>query len=217
MAEKFYTMLTKLGRKKLSASAVSGSKVNFETLKVGDGNGSYYEPSEEQTSIVKEVWSGNISAISADESNENWIVVETVIPAADGGFFIREAGIFDDAGDMIAITKLSETYKPTILEGSTKDLVIKIVLEVSNASSIDLKIDPNVVVATKGDIQILQSKFQEVSTKLSGKMQLYISETLPAIADRTSDTLYFKITDKITNGFADNVKVSPNMGIKIVQ
>ncbi|ALB45443.1 phage tail protein [Clostridium beijerinckii] len=217
MAEKFYTMLTKLGRKKLSASAVSGSKVNFKTLKVGDGNGSYYEPSEDQTSIVKEVWSGNISAISVDESNENWIAVETVIPAADGGFFIREAGIFDDAGDMIAITKLSETYKPTILEGSTKDLVIKIVLEVSNASSIDLKIDPNVVVATKGDIQILQSKFQEVSTKLSGKMQLYISETLPAIADRTSDTLYFKITDKITNGFADNVKVSPNMSIKIVQ
>ncbi|NMF06506.1 phage tail protein [Clostridium beijerinckii] len=217
MAEKFYTMLTKLGRKKLSASAVSGSKVNFKTLKVGDGNGSYYEPSEDQTSIVKEVWSGNISAISVDKSNANWIVVETVIPAADGGFFIREAGIFDDAGDMIAITKLSETYKPTILEGSTKDLVIKIVLEVSNASSIDLKIDPNVVVATKGDIQILQSKFQEVSTKLSGKMQLYISETLPAIADRTSDTLYFKITDKITNGFADNVKVSPNMSIKIVQ
>lgn len=217
MAEKFYTMLTKLGRKKLSASAVSGSKVNFKTLKVGDGNGSYYEPSEDQTSIVKEVWSGNISAISVDKLNANWIVVETVIPAADGGFFIREAGIFDDAGDMIAITKLSETYKPTILEGSTKDLVIKIVLEVSNASSIDLKIDPNVVVATKGDIQILQSKFQEVSTKLSGKMQLYISETLPAIADRTSDTLYFKITDKITNGFADNVKVSPNMSIKIVQ
>ncbi|MBN7573667.1 MULTISPECIES: phage tail protein [Clostridium] len=217
MAEKFYTMLTKLGRKKLSASAVSGSKVNFKTLKVGDGNGSYYEPSEDQTSIVKEVWSGNISAISVDESNANWIVAETVIPAADGGFFIREAGIFDDAGDMIAITKLSETYKPTILEGSTKDLVIKIVLEVSNASSIDLKIDPNLVVATKGDIQILQSKFQEVSAKLSGKMQLYINETLPAIADRTSDTLYFKITDKITNGFADNVKVSPNMGIKIVQ
>ncbi|WP_271812862.1 phage tail protein [Clostridium beijerinckii] len=217
MAENFYTMLTKLGRKKLSASAVSGSKVNFKTLKVGDGNGSYYEPSEDQTSIVKEVWSGNISAISVDKSNANWIVVETVIPAADGGFFIREAGIFDDAGDMIAITKLSETYKPTILEGSTKDLVIKIVLEVSNASSRDLKIDPNVVVATKGDIQILQSKFQEVSTKLSGKMQLYISETLPAIADRTSDTLYFKITDKITNGFADNVKVSPNMSIKIVQ
>ncbi|NSB13922.1 phage tail protein [Clostridium beijerinckii] len=217
MAENFYTMLTKLGRKKLSASAISGSKVNFKTLKVGDGNGSYYEPSEEQTSIVKEVWSGNISAISVDESNANWMVVETVIPAADGGFFIREAGIFDDAGDMIAITKLSETYKPTILEGSTKDLVIKIVLEVSNASSIDLKIDPNVVVATKGDIQILQSKFQEVSAKLSGKMQLYISEMLPAIADRTSDTLYFKITDKITDGFADNVKVSPNMGIEIVQ
>ncbi|NRT86542.1 phage tail protein [Clostridium beijerinckii] len=206
MAENFYTMLTKLGRKKLSASVVSGSKVNFKTLKVGDGNGSYYEPSEDQTSIVKEVWSGNISAISVDESNANWIVVETVIPAADGGFFIREAGIFDDAGDMIAITKLSETYKPTILEGSTKDLVIKIVLEVNNASSIDLKIDPNVIVATKGDIQILQSKFQEVSAKLSD-----ISNQISNSTISTTD-LNYGMNSVIKS--ASKISVSPKFTIQ---
>ncbi|NRT72688.1 phage tail protein [Clostridium beijerinckii] len=206
MAENFYTMLTKLGRKKLSASAISGSKVNFKAIKVGDGNGSYYEPSEDQTSIVKEVWSGNISAISVDESNANWIVIETVIPAADGGFFIREAGIFDDAGDMIAIAKLSETYKPTISEGSTKDLVIKIVLEVSNASSIDLKIDPNVVVATKGDIQILQSKFQEISTKLSDISNQISNSTISAIDLNYGMNSVIKSTSKVS--------VSPEFTIK---
>ncbi|WP_297429065.1 phage tail protein [Clostridium sp.] len=167
MAENFYTMLTITGKNKLSNSVASGNKLNFKTLKVGDGKGAYYEPSENQTALVNTVWTGNVTSISIDENNSNWIVVETVIPAADGGFFIREAGIFDDAGDMIAISKLAETYKPIVSEGSTKDLVIKIVLEVLNVDSVTLKIDPNVVVATKNDVQVLESKFQDINTQLS--------------------------------------------------
>ncbi len=167
MAENFYTMLTIVGKNKLSSSAVSGSKVNFKTLKVGDGKGAYYEPSENQTSLVNEVWEGNISSISIDENNSNWIVVETVIPASDGGFFIREAGIFDEDGDMIAISKLAETYKPVVAEGSTKDLVIRIVLEVLNVDTVTIKIDPNVVAATKNDVQVLEAKFEDVSEQLS--------------------------------------------------
>jgi len=167
LAENFYTMLTIIGKKKISNSAVSGSKVNFKTLKVGDGKGAYYEPSENQTSLVNEVWSGNVSSISVDEANSNWIIVETVIPATDGSFFIREAGIFDEDGDMIAVSKLAETYKPVVSEGSTKDLVIKIVLEVSNVDSVSLKIDPNVVVATKNDIENLDMKITENTMQLS--------------------------------------------------
>lgn len=167
MAENFYTMLTITGKNKLSNSVALGSKINFKTLKVGDGKGTYYEPSENQTSLVNTVWTGNITSISIDKNNSNWVIVETVIPAADGGFFIREAGIFDDAGDLIAISKLAETYKPVVSEGSTKDLVIKIVLEVLNVNSVSLKIDPNVVVATKNDIQVLESKFQDISAQLT--------------------------------------------------
>ncbi|WP_315065873.1 phage tail protein [uncultured Clostridium sp.] len=166
MSENFYTMLTIVGKNKLSSSAVSGSKVNFKTLKVGDGKGAYYEPSENQTSLVNKVWEGNISSISIDENNSNWIVVETVIPASDGGFFIREAGIFDEDGDMIAISKLAETYKPVVAEGSTKDLVIRIVLEVLNVDTVTIKIDPNVVAATKNDVQVLEAKVQDVSAQL---------------------------------------------------
>jgi hypothetical protein len=167
LAENFYTMLTILGKNKLSSSAISGSKVNFKTLKVGDGNGAYYEPSENQTSLMNQVWEGNISSISTDENNSNWIVVETVIPASDGGFFIREAGIFDEDGDLIAVSKVSETYKPVISEGSSKDVSIKIVLEVSNADNVTLKIDPNVVVATKNDIEVLEVEIQSINTNMS--------------------------------------------------
>lgn len=167
MAENFYTILTVSGKNKLYNSVVSGNKINFKTLKLGDGKGAYYEPSENQTSLVNEVWSGNINSISIDENNSNWIVLETVVPATDGGFFIREAGIFDDTGVMVAVSKLAETYKPIVSEGSTKDLCIKIVLEVSNADNITLKVDPNVIVATKNDIEVLESKIQDVSMKLS--------------------------------------------------
>ncbi|OOM80948.1 phage tail protein [Clostridium sp. BL-8] len=216
MAENFYTMLTIVGKNKLSSSPISGNKVNFKTLKVGDGKGAYYEPSENQTSLVNKVWEGNISSISIDENNSNWIVVETVIPASDGGFFIREAGIFDEDGDMIAISKLAETYKPVVAEGSTKDLVIRIVLEVLNVGNVTIKIDPNVVAATKNDVQVLEAKFEDVSAQLSEKMELYVGQTLPSIADRKENTLYFKVTDTISLGTTDTVKVSPTMGIKIV-
>jgi len=167
LSENFYTILTATGKAKLANSATLGSKVNFKTLKVGDGKGTYYEPSEDQTSLANKVWEGNINSISIDEINSNWIVIETIIPATDGGFFIREAGIFDEDEDLIAVSKISETYKPVISEGSTKDISIKIVLEVSNVDSVTLKIDPNVIVATKKDIQVLESKVQGVNEQLS--------------------------------------------------
>ncbi|WP_238915093.1 phage tail protein [Clostridium sp. YIM B02555] len=192
MSENFYTILTATGKAKLANSAVLGSKVNFKTLKVGDGNGSYYEPTESQTSLVREVWSGNVSSISVDENNPNWIVAETLIPATIGGFFIREAGIFDEDGDLIAISKLSETYKPVVSEGSIKDLCIKIVLEVSNVSSVTLKIDPTVIVATRKDIDILQAKMDasnaqtaEEIKELDSKLSEQISELANKISNKT--------------------------------
>lgn len=177
MSEKFYTILTTIGKNKLANSAVLGSKVNFKTLKIGNGNGAYYEPSENQTSLIKKTWEGNINSISIDELNTNWIVIETIIPATDGGFFIREAGIFDEEGDLIAVSKISETYKPVISEGSTKDISIKIILEVSNVDTVTLKIDPNVTLATKNDIEILESKIQETSTQLSESANILIPTT----------------------------------------
>ena len=216
MAENFYTILTATGKAKLANSAVLGSKVNFKTLKVGDGKGSYYEPSENQTSLVNQVWSGSIGSISVDENNPNWIVIETLIPATIGGFFIREAGIFDEDDDLIAISKLSETYKPVVSEGSIKDLCIKIILEVSNVESVTLKIDPTVVVASKKDVLVIEAEVKDINAQLSDKLELYVNETLPDMADRKKNTLYFKVTDTISSGIPDTVKVSPAIGMKIV-
>ncbi|AGF54551.1 hypothetical protein B0P06_001376 [Clostridium saccharoperbutylacetonicum] len=190
MSENFYTILTATGKAKLANSAVLGSKVNFKTLKVGDGNGAYYEPTESQTSLVREVWSGNVSSISVDENNPNWIVAETLIPATIGGFFIREAGIFDEDGDLIAISKLSETYKPVVSEGSIKDLCIKIVLEVSNVASVTLKIDPTVIVATRKDIDVLQAKMDASNAETSEEIKELdskLSEQISELANEISN------------------------------
>ncbi len=162
MAEQFYTILTKLGKAKIANASALGTSVNFTKFQVGDSNGSYYNPTEDQAELKHKVWEGNIGSVTIDKDNSNWIVIETVIPADQGGFMIREAGIIDDQGNLIAIGKYPETYKPITSEGSSKDLIIRMILEVSNASSVTLKVDPTVILATKKDIDVLDNKIKSI-------------------------------------------------------
>lgn len=169
MAENFYTILTAIGQAKIANSYALGTKLNLAQFKVGDGGGSYYNPTADQIALKHQVWSGNISSIYVDADNPNWIIIEIIIPSTDGRFMIREAAIFDDAGNMIAIGKYPETYKPVVAEGSAKDLYIKMILEVSNTASITLKIDPSVVLATKKDITTLQTKINANAAALASQ------------------------------------------------
>ncbi|MCT8975484.1 phage tail protein [Clostridium sp. CX1] len=172
MAEQFYTILTKLGKSKIANVSALGIKLNLVKFQVGDGGGTYYNPTEEQTQLKNKVWEGNINSVIVDENNPNWIVMETVIPADQGGFMIREAGIFDDEGNLVVIGKYPETYKPIASEGSSKDLIIRMILEVSNTASVTLKVDPTVILATKKDIQVLQNQISNIKvpvTKVNGK------------------------------------------------
>ncbi|RXM69439.1 phage tail protein [Clostridium tetani] len=167
MAEQFYTILTAIGKAKIANATALGNKVNFTTLKVGDSNGKYYNPTETQEDLINAVWQGNINSISVDKKNPNWIVIEVIIPSNIGGFVIREAGIFDDEGDLIAIGKYPETYKPKAEDGSTKDLIIKMILEVSNTSTVTLKVDPTVILATKKDIEVLENKIKNIKVPVT--------------------------------------------------
>ncbi|ARC84545.1 phage tail-collar fiber family protein [Clostridium argentinense CDC 2741] len=162
MAEQFYSILTSIGKAKIANANALGNKLNLTTLVLGDGNGKYYNPTENQEAIVNEVWKGNISSITTDSKNPNWIVIETIIAGNVGGFFIREVGIFDDEGSLIAIGKYPETYKPVISDGSTKDLIIRMILEVSNSANVTLKIDPAIIMATKKDVEVLESKIRDL-------------------------------------------------------
>lgn len=167
MAAQFYTILTEIGKAKIANSGVMGTKINFTKLKIGDGNGSYYNPTEKQTDLVNTKWEGNITHVGTDEKNPNWIVIEVMVPANVGGFTIREYGAFDDEGNMLAISKCAETYKPTADDGSTKELLIKMILAVSNTENITLKIDPTIIFAKKSEIEELKNIVNDIEDKLN--------------------------------------------------
>jgi parallel beta-helix repeat protein len=158
MAENFYTILTNVGKAKIANATALGTKVNLTHLAVGDSNGSYYNPTQEQTALKHEVWRGAINSIKIDDQNPNWLIVEIVIPADVGGFTVREAGVFDDQGDLIAIGKYPETYKPVLASGSAKDLFVRMILEVTNAATVTLKVDPSIILATKKDLDAHTSR-----------------------------------------------------------
>lgn len=226
MAEQFYTLLTNIGKAKITNALSVGRKINFSKMKMGDSNGNYYNPSETQTELVHKVYECSVTSIEIDEENPNWITITSAIPSDVGGFSIREVGVFDDTGALIAIGKYPETYKPIAVDGSTKELYIKMTLEVTNASSVELKVDPTVILATKKDVQLLTNRMdldrvefsnelKQVNSQLKEKASIYIGETLPAIEKRNENTMYFKVTDTIASGIAENIKVSPLMGLKL--
>jgi len=149
----YYTVLTKTGQAKLANATVLGKNVEISTIAVGDGGGSAVQPDESQTALVRQVWSGPVNRLYVDEKNSNWIVTESYIPADTGGFTIREVGLFDADGDLITVGSYPETYKPSIDSGTAKDLYLKIIIEVSNAETVELKIDPTVVIASRAWVE----------------------------------------------------------------
>lgn len=166
-----YTLVTDIGKAKIANATVLGKKIDFVKLKVGDGGGDYYEPNESQTDLVHTVWEGNINnVLTGGEKNPNWIIVQTVIPPEEGGFYIREAGIFDNDDNLLAISKYPECYKPTMSDGSTDDLTIELIFEISNASTINLKIDPLVTLASMQDLYDLESKINKKIEKINTQL-----------------------------------------------
>ena len=167
MAEKFYTIITDIGKAKIANCISQATKVDFVKMKVGDGGGKYYNPVETQTDLINTVWEGDIGHVVVDKENPNWINIEVILPADVGGFMIREYGVFDSENNLLAIAKCAETYKPVVAEGSTKELNMKMILAISNIDSITLKIDPALMYAKKKDLDVISNKVNDIEDKLN--------------------------------------------------
>nr|WP_272881364.1 phage tail protein [Escherichia coli] len=137
-----------------------GVQVEITQMAVGDGNGALPTPNPEQTALVHELRRAPLNTLSIDPNNANQIIAEQVIPEDVGGWWIREIGLFDKDGDMIAVANCAETYKPQLQEGSGRVQVVRMILIVSSTAAVTLKIDPSVVLATRQyvDDQIIQVK-----------------------------------------------------------
>ncbi|HBF8529266.1 TPA: phage tail protein [Clostridioides difficile] len=188
----YYTIITDVGKAKIANASVTGNKVGFVKIQLGDGGGSEYTPTESQTALKNVVWEGNIGNTTTDETVPNCIILESLIPSNVGGFMIREIGYLDDENNLIAISKYKECYKPSIEQGAVVDMKVKTVLIVSNVNNIELKIDPTIIFATLKDIQDLDTKIDTTKTELKSN----IETTKTELNRKIGDTTLLETTDK---------------------
>ncbi len=152
----YFTIVTDSGTKEMLKAVNEERKVTLIHFAVGDGGGNYYEPETTMTELKNEVWRGNIGSCKINEESENILIIEAVIPADEGGFTIREMAVFDDNNTMIAICNTPDTAKVRVTDGVVQQLHLQMEILLNNKNSVQLLVDPNIVTATKKDIQALQ-------------------------------------------------------------
>ncbi|EJB9962473.1 phage tail protein [Escherichia coli] len=149
MTVKYYAILTNQGAARLANATMLGSKLNLTQMAVGDANGVLPTPDPAQIKLINQKRIAPLNLLSVDPNNQSQIIAEQIIPENEGGFWIREIGLYDDEGVLIAVANCPETYKPLLQEGSGRTQTIRMILVVTNTEAITLKIDPSVVLATR--------------------------------------------------------------------
>ncbi len=144
------TIVTTIGLAKIAAALANNSTVNLSEIALGDGAGNPVTPDQNATALVREVWRGGLTNLTNDPNNpDRYVVAETVVPTDVGGWSVREVGVYDNTGALIAIGNFPDTYKPLPTEGAARDLIVRIYLAVSNTSAVEIKIDPAIVLASR--------------------------------------------------------------------
>ncbi|EAH9150352.1 phage tail protein [Campylobacter jejuni] len=166
----YYTILTKIGIAKFIAARASGNGINLKSFKLSS---KVILPSEEMQSLEEIVYEANISSKSVDESNPNYVNLMCHVPSDVGGFEVNAVGIYDEAGDLLAVGNVPRTYKPILKEGSAKELMIKIVMELSNAEEVILKLVPSVIMASRDYVDAIKV---ELNLKIDALTQKYDAE-----------------------------------------
>lgn len=171
----YYTLLTNAGIAYETACKAAGVPIKLSQISVGDGGGTVYNPAATATALKREVWRGPLNALFQDEKNPSWLLAEVTIPPEDGGWYVREAGLWTDTGILYAIVKYPESFKPVLAtSGSGKEFYIRSIFETSNASSVTLLIDDTVVKATRAWVM---GYLADELAKLDGKQSVRVAAT----------------------------------------
>ncbi|HAM8826339.1 TPA: tail fiber protein [Escherichia coli] len=190
MSTKFKTVITTAGAAKLAAAtAPGGRKVNITTMAVGDGGGKLPVPDAGQTGLIHEVWRHALNKISQDKRNSNYIIAELVIPPEVGGFWMRELGLYDDAGTLIAVANMAESYKPALAEGSGRSQTCRMVIIVSSVSSVVLTIDTTTVMATQDYVDDKIAEHEQSRRHPDASLTAKGFTQLSSATNSTSETL----------------------------
>ncbi|MBB0576692.1 phage tail protein [Escherichia coli] len=190
MSTKFRTVITTAGAAKLAAAtAPGGRKVNITTMAVGDGGGKLPVPDAGQTGLIHEVWRHALNKISQDKRNSNYIIAELVIPPEVGGFWMRELGLYDDAGTLIAVANMAESYKPALAEGSGRSQTCRMVIIVSSVASVKLTIDTTTVMATQDYVDDKIAEHEQSRRHPDASLTAKGFTQLSSATNSTSETL----------------------------
>ncbi|MGG5961843.1 phage tail protein [Salmonella enterica] len=146
---KFKTIITDYGKQRLiAAMSPGGTKLTLTQMAVGDGGGNPTNPDTTNTTLINEVWRAAVNSVSVDKKHSNIIIVELLIPAEVGGFWIREAGIYDEFNKLVAICSLPASEKPLLEQGSGRAQTVRMTLVISDLSTINITIDSTTIIAT---------------------------------------------------------------------
>ena len=191
----FGTLCTDIGNAAIANSVLTGTKVNFSQIVVGDANGTPYVPTSGMTALKHQVWSGAIAEVTQDPQQANRMILHAVLPSSVGGWIMREIGVQDDAGRLIAIGNTPELPKEVVTSGAIMEMDLYIYISVVDARGVNVVIDPTVVIASKADVAKIQkalNDFQAIaatSVKLGDNSALSADGNIISIpaADSTHD------------------------------
>ncbi|HEF9404610.1 TPA: phage tail protein [Campylobacter coli] len=196
----YYTILTKIGIAKFIAARASGNGINLKSFKLSS---KVILPSEEMQSLEEIVYEANINSKSVDESNPNYVNLMCHVPSDVGGFEVNAVGVYDEAGDLLAVGNVPRTYKPILKEGSAKELMIKIVMELSNAEEVILKLDPSVIMASRDYVDAikieLELKIETLKEELKALINTKEDKGVAANLDKALKTELIKLINKKEN------------------
>ncbi|RUR89889.1 phage tail-collar fiber domain-containing protein [Pectobacterium versatile] len=213
MSATYFALLTNIGAAKLANATTLGSRLNITRMAVGDGGGVLPTPNPAQTTLINEKRRAALNNLSIDPKNPSQIIAEQVIPENEGGWWVREVGLFDDDGNLIAVANCPETYKPQLQEGSGRIQTVRMILIVSSTDAVTLKIDPAVVLATRGYVDDALAEHEKSRKHPDGTLTAKGFVQLSNATNSDSDVL--AATPKAVKAVNDNANGRVPSGRKV--
>lgn len=205
MADSTYKMIiTAAGKNRMLSAISTNSTIKITQIAVGDGAGTAYTPTADMTALKRETWRGNVNQVARNPDDTNIIVITGIIPFSAGGFFVREIGIFDDQGTMLAVGNYPECYKPTQDSGCSKDMTIEVWIILSDEVNISLTVDPSVVTATKKDLQDLKNDVDTEFDVMGSSLAQQMLQNKRVLADLEGEINTITLSNSQTYPFNDS-------------
>ena len=175
---KYSAVVTAAGREKMAAAAITGQPVGFAFMGVGDGGGVVPSPDPAQVSLVNECYRAALNRVVIADQSANIIRAEMIMPPQVGGFWLREAGLFDEDGVCLAVASLAPSYKPLLAEGSGRLQALNIWISVSSTADVQLLTDPTVIIATVEEVKRAAAEAKDYADKIVGDLDTDIQQII---------------------------------------